>query len=50
MIITTRSAILKKIKKTKKDIVQNKKSLKKANKKLDEIKKEELIEKLSGIA
>jgi len=49
MIPTEKGKILKKIKQIKTNINKNKKSIIKDKKKLDAIKKEELIEKLSGI-
>lgn len=49
MIPTEKTKIEKMIKNIKKKIVGNKQSIKRANDKLAEIKKEELIEKLAGI-
>ena len=50
MIPTEKSKILKGIKQVEKNITQNKQAIKKAKNKLDEIRKEELVEQLSGIA
>jgi len=49
LIPTEKTKLAKLIKKVKQSITTNKKTIKLANKKLDEIKKEELIEQLSGI-